>query len=239
MQDSGRQSFRIRKSLTDCPRKWDQSKSIATTPTSRPVSNSPIRRPAGTKPTGRAARDTVTGSNGHTAHHPQIQIPHNQSPRPGGTAEHETGITSRAQAETEITPTVTAIANTPLRRPIGTNPSHRAARDTVTGPNGQTAHHLQNPIPQNQYPRPAGTPEIETGITSREKLQTGIKSLIKSAHKAHKYEESRKPLFHKNLRLYSKNSGRQDSNLRLLGPKERKYLFISRLILSANLKKKP
>ena len=125
--------------------------------------------------------------------------------------------------------------NTPLRRPVRTNPSHRAARDTVTGPNGQTAHHPQNPIPQNQSPRPAGTPEIETGITSREKLQTGIKS----AHKAHKYEESRKPLFHKNLRLSSENSGRQDSNLRLLGPKASKYLFIYPLFLSVNLNKNP
>ena len=32
-------------------------------------------------------------------------------------------------------------------------------------------------------------------------------------------QKSRKPLFHKNLRLSSENSGRQDSNLRLLGPK--------------------
>ena len=129
--------------------------------------------------------------------------------------------------------------NTPLRRPVRTNPSHRAARDTVTGPNGQTAHHPQNPIPQNQSHRPAGTPEIETGITSREKHQIGIKSRIKSAHKAHKYEESRKPLFHKNLRLSSKNSGRQDSNLRLLGPKSWKYLFIYLLVLSVNLNKNP
>ena len=136
-------------------------------------------------------------------------------------------------------PTPRPDPNTPLRRPVGTNPSHRAARDTVTGPNGHPAHHPQNPIPQNQSPRPAGTPEIETGITSREKLQTGIKSRINSAHKAHKYEESRKPLFHKNLRLSSENSGRQDSNLRLLGPKSWKYLFIYPLVLSVNLNKNP
>ena len=81
-----------------CARLLLKRESIATTPTSRPVSNSPIRRPAGTKPTGRAARDTVTGPNGQTAHHPQKQIPTNQSPRPGGTAELETGITSRAKS---------------------------------------------------------------------------------------------------------------------------------------------
>ena len=137
------------------------------------------------------------------------------------------------------TPTSRPDSNSPIRRPVGTNPSHRAARDTVTGPNGHPAHHPQNPIPQNQSPRPPGTPEIETGITSREKLQTGIKSLIKSAHKAHKYEESRKPLFHKNLRLSIGNSGRQDSNLRLLGPKSCNYLFIYPLVLSVNLNKNP
>ena len=137
------------------------------------------------------------------------------------------------------TPTSRPVSNSPIRRPVGTKPTGRAARDTVTGLNGHPAHHPQNPIPQNQYPRPAGTPEIETGITSREKLQTGIKSRINSAHKAHKYEESRKPLFHKNLRLSSENSGRQDSNLRLLGPKSWKYLFIYPLVLSVNLNKNP
>ena len=153
-------------------------------------------------------------------HQPTTRWP-NPRPRPRSTPMRQPCARLLLKRESiASTPTPRPDPNTPLRRPVGTNPSHRAARDTVTGPNGHPAHHPQNPIPQNQSPRPAGTPEFETGITSREKLQTGIKSRINSAHKAHKYEESRKPLFHKNLRLSSENSGRQDSNLRLLGPKE-------------------
>jgi|GEM_PF-6824975 len=146
-----------------------------TAPTPRPDPNTTLRRPEGTKPTGRPARDTVTGLNSHTAQHPQIPGPQNQSPRPGGTTEFETGITSRANSfranstrnNFPTAPTPRPEPNTPPRRPEGTNPTGRAARDIVTGLHGHPAQHPQNPLPQNHSPSPAGTTELETGITSR------------------------------------------------------------------------
>jgi len=80
---------------------------------------------------------------------PPAPIPHTQHSRPGGTPVHETGITSRAQPETHTTSRAQAETDTTSRpnpapntinpstqsnrRPVGTKPSRRAARDTVTG----------------------------------------------------------------------------------------------------------
>ena len=159
-----------------CARLLLKRESIATTPTSRPVSNSPIRRPAGTKPTGRAARDTVTGPNGHTAHHPQKQIPTNQSPRPGGTAELETGITSRAKSSHN------PLTNDSTSRPKSArcHPAKNQASRATSPPTSprnlgihpipstqsrpsktESPHGTNNAFPPSCNPFPGGTPKSQ------------------------------------------------------------------------------
>jgi len=89
---------------------------------------------------------------------------HKQPPRPGGTAELEAGITSRPFRDTPrlSRPLPATKFLSPPRRPVGTKPICRAARDIVTGPHnsGITSRpfrdtpRLSRPLPATKFHSP-------------------------------------------------------------------------------------